>query len=621
MLQFLPCCVALASLSLLTSPTQAADAPRPNILWITCEDISLNLGCYGDTYAVTPTLDKLAAESVRYTHAFAPIGVCAPSRSCLITGMYPPSIGTQHMRCQCGLPDGIKCFPEYLRQAGYYCTNNAKTDYNFTHPPATWDESSNKGHWRNRKPGQPFFAVFNLFASHESQIRLPENQYQQKTKNFIDKERHDPAKAPIPPYHPDAPEVRRDWARYADMITLMDKNAGDLLDQIARDGLADDTIVFFFSDHGAGMPRSKRWLYDSSMRVPFLIRFPKKFAHLAPGKPGTTTDRLISFVDVGPSVLSLVGIKLPATMQGQAFLGAQASKARQYVYGFRDRMDERTDLLRAVRDGRFKYIRNYRPDLPWFHDQYISYMYEMPTMKVWQRLADEGKLTGTQAMFMAHTKPAEELYDSEADPHEIVNLVDKPEHQEPLKQLREAERQWMKEIVDLGLLPEADLRTRFGKKSPYDAVRANPKSYPYDRIAAAADLASRPNPSNAPALVKLLKDLDPAVRWWGATGLGALGRAAASTSGALQEALRDEAPWVRVAAADALCRIGPVEPALPVLIKAVQDDNEWVRLAAVDALDHLGEKAKPAREVLEKAKADKNQGVVRIVEHALERLK
>jgi N-sulfoglucosamine sulfohydrolase len=596
----------------------ADEAKRPNILWITCEDISPNLGCYGDRYAVTPNLDRLAEQGVRYTHAFAPIGVCAPSRSSLITGMYAPSIGTQHMRCTITLPESVKCFPEYLRRASYYCTNNVKTDYNFPLPRAAWDESSNKAHWHNRKPGQPFFSVFNFVSSHESQIRLDEKAYQQRTAKFTDRERHDPAKAPLPPYHPDAPEVRRDWARYYDMITFMDKEAGDLLRQLEQDGLADDTIVFFFADHGAGMPRCKRWLYDSSLRVPLLIRFPEKYSHLAPGKPGTATDRLVSFVDFAPTVLSLSGVKAPAHFQGRAFLGEQAGEPRQYVYGFRDRMDERYDMLRAVRDQRYKYVRNYMPQLPYFHEQHISYMYEMPTMKVWQRLADEGKLSGPPAVFMSRTKPVEELYDTEADPHEVNNLAASPEHQATLKRLREAHRQWMKEIIDLGLLPESDLRTRFGGKPEYEAVRADPKSYPFDRIAEAADLANRMDPAVRPQLVELLKDTDPAARYWAAVGLGALGKEGRPSAEALRAALADASPTVRVAAADALYRIEEHEAAVPVLIKGVQDDNEWVRLYAANVLDRLGDRARPAAEALRKAREDKNPYVVRVAEHALQ---
>ncbi|MEZ6070070.1 MAG: sulfatase [Pirellulales bacterium] len=449
-----------------------ADNPRPNILWITCEDISPNLGCYGDEYAVTPNLDRLASESTRYTAAFAPIGVCAPARSCLITGMWPTSLGSQHMRCQAVLPEYVHCFSEYLRDAGYYCTNNVKTDYNFQQRPQSWDASSRQAHWRGRADAQPFFAVFNFTSCHESQIRLPEEQYQQRTADFTDAERHDPAKAPLPPYHPDTPEVRRDWARYADMITYMDKEAGRVLDELEEDGLADETIVFFYSDHGAGMPRSKRWLYDSSTRVPLLVRFPEKYRQWAPTAAGDSTDRLVSFIDFGPTVLSLADVAIPEHMQGVAFLGEAAGPPREYVYGFRGRMDERYDMLRSVRDGRYKYIRNYMPQLPYFQHQFLEYQNEMPTMRVWQRLADEGNLTGPAATFMAMRKPAEELYDTEADPWEVHNLADDIAYHDVRHRLRGALYDWMLEIRDLGFLPEPDMRTRYGDAAPYDAVRA-----------------------------------------------------------------------------------------------------------------------------------------------------
>jgi uncharacterized sulfatase len=604
-------------------PGAATTAARPNVLWITCEDISPNLGCYGDTYAVTPNLDRLATEGVRYTAAFAPIGVCAPSRSSLITGMFAPSLGTQHMRCEGTLPDSVKAFPQYLRQAGYYCTNNVKTDYNFKHDKAAWDESSAKAHWRNRKKDQPFFAVFNFTTSHESQIRLAEAAYRKRTADFTPEERHDPARAPIPPYHPDTPEVRRDWARYADMITYMDKQAGAVLRELEEDGLDGETIVFYFSDHGAGMPRSKRWLYDSSTRVPLIVRFPRRLAEQAPGRPGTATDRLVSFVDLAPTVLGLAGVDVPPHMQGTPFLGPRTGTPRTFVYGFRDRMDERYDLIRSVRDKNYKYIRNYMPQLPWFGDQHISYMYEMPTMTAWQGLADRGALSGAPAVFMAREKPAEELYDVEADPFEVRNLAAMPEHRATLGRLRRAHREWQEAIIDLGLLPEADLRTRFGREAPYAAVRRDPSLYPLARIAAAADLANRRDPAEVTRLIGLLDDPDAAVRYWGASGLGALAgeRRPAPPEAAVaaaSRALEDRAPWVRVAAADALCRLGQPEKALPVLLASMKEPNEWVRLQAINVLDRLDESARPAVAAFKTALGDSNQYVVRVAEHALE---
>ncbi len=598
----------------------AVAAERPNILWITCEDISPNIGCYGDSYAVTPNIDGLATQGVRFTHAFAPIGVCAPSRSCLITGMYACSIGSQHMRCKANLPDYVRCFPQYLREAGYYCTNNVKTDYNFNHAPASWDESSNRAHWRKRGDGQPFFSVFNFTSCHESQIRLGEAAYQQRTSNFTATERHDPAKAPIPPYHPDVPEVRRDWARYADMITFMDKEVGRVLHELEDDGLVEETIVFYFSDHGAGMPRSKRWLYDSSTRVPLIVRMPKKYQSLPFGKAGSVSSQLVSFVDFAPTVLSLAGVAAPKHMQGMAFLGEFAATKREYVHGYRDRMDERYDMLRSTRDRRFKYIRNYMPQLPYFHHQHISYMYEMPTMRVWQRLADQGKLTGTAAIFMASTKPMEELYDTDADPWEVNNLASSSQHRLTLERLRAECRRWQTEIIDLGLMPEADLRTRFGQEPPHAAVRRDSTLFPLQRIAAAADLANERNPKHVDELVMLLADTDPAVRFWAATGIGSLPELSSIARQAIEKHLEDPAGAVRVAAADALCRHGSQGPAIQVLGACLADPNEWVRLQAVNVLDRLDAQARPVLTKLQVLTDDRNEYVVRVVTHILESL-
>jgi arylsulfatase A-like enzyme len=598
--------------ALLATPRAAAE--RPHILWITCEDISPHLRCFGDDYAVTPNLDRLAAQGVRYTRAFAPIGVCAPSRSSLVMGLMAPSVGSQLMRCKATLPDEVRGFPEHLRKAGYYCTNNVKTDYNFDVPKATWDESSNKAHWRNRKEGQPFFAVFNITSCHESQIRLPEAQYQARIAKFGPGEVHDPAKATVPPYHPDTPEVRRDWARYADAITQMDKEAGKVLAELEADGLSKDTIVFYFSDHGAGMPRSKRWLYDSSLRVPMIVRFPESWAKWAPGKPGSATDRLVSFIDFGPTVLNLAGVPVPAPMQGKPFLGENPAPPRQYVHGFRDRMDERVDLLRCARDPRFKYIRNYLPHRPWA--QHVSYMYEMPTMKAWQRLHDEGKLEGPQKIFFQE-KPFEELYDTEADPHEVRNLAADPAHAEALGRLRAELDRWMLEIRDLGFLPEHELRERWGKTAPWSAVRADPGAYPLARLLEAAALAAARDAANLPKLVALLGEPDVALRYWGATGLVALGARAASAEEALRKALADPAPNVRLAAAEAIAQLGKVDEAVAVARRELREGSDFAKHHAALVLDGLGAKAAPAVEELRAAAVGKYDYAKRVAEHAL----
>jgi len=446
----------------------AADA-RPNILWISAEDISPDLGVYGDAYASTPTLDRLAREGARFTRAFSVAPVCAPSRSSIITGMYPTTIGTMHMRSKGVPPAGAKAFTEYLRAAGYYCTNRSKTDYNVEAPPSNrppdtvWDDSSNLAHWRNRTdPRQPFFAVFNITTTHESQIRVDDAQFAKVTAALEPGARHDPAMAQLPPYYPDTPVVRRDWARYYDLISVMDGQVRVLLQQLEDDGLADRTIVFFWGDHGRGLPRAKRFTYDSGLRVPLLVRWPGAIA------PGSVVDDLVSLMDLGPTVLALAGVPIPEHMQGRPFLASTAAPAREFVFGHRDRMDEAYDMMRTVRDRRFRYIKNFFPGRP--YAQHIDYMEEMPTMREWRRLykehmnalsPDYGRaLNPVQLLFFAPEKPAEELYDVAQDPHEVKNLASSPAHRAVLTRMRQALEAWQKDTGDLGLVPEADLRER-----------------------------------------------------------------------------------------------------------------------------------------------------------------
>ncbi|MBI1898873.1 MAG: sulfatase-like hydrolase/transferase [Acidobacteria bacterium] len=425
---------------------------RPNVLWISCEDTSPDLGCYGDAYASTPNLDRLAAQGARFSNAFSTYGVCAPSRSSIITGMYPATIGTQHMRSQGVPPPYVKCFPEYLRAAGYYCTNNVKTDYNFAAPATAWDESSNRAHWRNRASGQPFFSVFNLTVSHESQIRAPRDQFERQTAVLAPGQRHDPEKAQVPPYYPHTPVVRRDWANYYDLVSAVDYQAGRYLKELEDAGLADHTIVFFWGDHGRGLPRAKRWVYDSGIHVPLIVRWPGGL------QPGSVRDQLVSLMDLGPTVLNLAGVHVPKYMQGQPFLGPNLPPARRYVFAARDRMDETYDIIRAVRDKQYKYIRNYQPCKP--YAQYIDYMDQMPTLREWRHLHAQGKLKGPQQNFFAPEKPVEELYDATRDPHEVNNLAGNPEYSGTLKRLRAAHEKFMKDTGDLALLPEDQLKER-----------------------------------------------------------------------------------------------------------------------------------------------------------------
>ena len=489
---------ALCAITLATNKT-SAQSNRPNILWISTEDMSPDVGVYGDTYSITPNIDRLATQGMRYTNAFSTAPVCAPSRSAIITGMYPTTIGSMHMRSKAVPPAGVKAFTEYLRAGGYYCTNNSKTDYNFEAPPSNrppdtvWDESNNAAHWRNRKDkAQPFFSVFNIVVTHESQVRVSDDVYKKNTARLKPEQFHDPAKAILPPYYPDTPLVRKDWARYYDNITAMDYIVADILQQLEEDGLAENTIVFFWGDHGRGLPRSKRFTYDSGLRVPLIVRWPGKI------QAGTTNDELVSLFDLGPTVLSLAGIPVPTHMQAQAILGAQKKAPRQFAFAHRDRMDETADMVRSVMGKQFHYIRNFHPDRPYF--QYLDYLEEMPTMKEMRRLHKDhmnaigplyGKaLTPVQLRIMGAQKPAEELYDVKADPHEINNLANAPQHQATLEQMRVALANWQKDTKDLGLVPELELRERMRPGGIWQKVAAPTMSQTTDATTVKVKLAA-----------------------------------------------------------------------------------------------------------------------------------
>ena len=388
--------LAFAAAILVSAASFAAD--RPNILWISCEDISPRLGCYGDTTANTPNLDHLATEGIRYTHAFSCHGVCAPSRTGIITANYPIALGANHMRSKAILPPHIKPFPQYLRQAGYYCTNNSKTDYNLVwDQKATWDDTSGKAHWKNRPDRtQPFFAVFNLTMTHESKIW--KSGWKGIVSDLKESERHQPEAMIVPPLYPDTLAVREDLSRLADIITVMDRNVGQLLKELDDAGLADETIVMFWSDHGDGMPRAKRWPYDSGTRVPLIAHVPEKFRALASiDSPGSTDDRLINLIDLGPTVLSLAGVAIPDGLSGQPFLGTHQPPDREFIYGARDRIDERFDLVRTVRNRDLRYVRNLMPWRPAL--QNITYSEQNATRQEMRKLLAEGKLAPQSAQW------------------------------------------------------------------------------------------------------------------------------------------------------------------------------------------------------------------------------
>lgn len=617
----------IGAASLAVSPSSwSASKPRPNIVWISTEDISCNLGCYGDENAVTPVLDAFADEGVKYMLAFTSSGVCAPVRSGIISGMYPTSIGTQHMRAggsgveknmRPDIPDGIRCFPEYLRDAGYYCANNSKEDYQFNTPATVWNDSSKNAHWRNRKPGQPFFFVRNFKTTHESQITTDEKKHAGKTGRLTPDQRQDPAKQKFPPYYPDTPTVRKSWAHYLEIITQMDYEAGDVLKQLEEDGLENDTIVFFWSDHGVGLPRAKRWLYDSGTHIPLMVRIPTKLRVRGQGIPGTVTDELVSSIDFGPTVLNLAGVSIPSHFQGRAFLGENLTPEREYVYGVRDRMDERYDIIRSVRDKRYRYIRNYEPFKAYY--QYMNTPEKGAIMQELRQLHAEGKLPPEAELFMADHKPAEELYDLSNDPHEVNDLAGSAEYLAVLKRMRKAHLKWVSRTRDLGLLPEPEMAARARVYGDRYAISKQPGSDKlFERISRTATIAAESDPDDQGKLEKALGNGDAAIRYWGAIGLGNIGQPAASSKTLLAEAMNDRSPVVRISAARALCRMGDPKKALSILTTELASKHQWVRLQAATVLDNMGETARPTIPALKKALEDKeNKYVVRTVNHAL----
>lgn len=428
---------------------------RPNILWVTCEDMSLHLSSFGETHISTPNLDALAGDGIKFTNVYTVAGVCAPSRNGIITGMYPQSIGGDNMRnfqpggttmemAPYGVPVSysivppsyVKCFPEFLRKENYYCTNSPKEDYQFEAPVTAWNESSRKAHWKNGPEGQPFFAVFNLNVTHESQLWLRDSLPLEV----------DPAKVDVPPYYPDNAETRRAIARQLSNVLEMDRQAGRLIRELKDAGLYDNTIIFFYSDHGDGLPYVKREVLKRGLHIPLIVKLPNQ------QRAGETDSRLISAIDFGPTVLSLAGIPIPAYMHGRAFLGEQQSTERKYVFAARDRMDEPVDRVRSIFDGRYQYVHNYMPEKPWY--QPIVYRLKIPMMKKILEMKDAGKLNNV-VMRWFQTKPQEEFYDTEKDPYELNNLVNDPAYQNKLTELKSAYDKWMNETGDLHAMPEA----------------------------------------------------------------------------------------------------------------------------------------------------------------------
>ncbi len=595
----------LLSVLLICSNTVHASTKRPNILWISCEDISSHLGCYSDLVATTPNLDQLAAEGVRYTHAFTCHGVCAPSRTGIITSQYPISIGANHMRSKVRLPEHIRCFPEYLRRAGYYCTNNSKTDYNFFwNEDEVWDETSGKAHWKNRHDAdQPFFAVFNLTMCHES--RVWPQRWKNVTAGLTRDQLHDPAQVKVPELYPDTAAVRAAIARLHDVVTVMDTRAGKLLSELDAAGLADETVVVFWSDHGNGFARAKRWIYDTGTRVPLIVRIPQPYRVNGQGQPGSVDNHLINLIDLGPTMLNLAGIDLPSHFQGQPFLGRHLPPLREYIFGARDRIDERFDMVRSVRDRQFRYVRNFMPWLPTL--QHVRYSERSVTRQELRRTAAAENASPQIARLFETPRPEHELYDLNADPYELNNLAADPRYADQLDRLQKVCDTWQFQVRDAHIMPESMLiaeETDVGAR--WHLFHGASGTARWSRVFDAA--LNRTSPHDAGT------SDDAAVRWWNMAH-AAMHRDADPKK--LLNGLTDKSPAVRIAAARSLYEFDLHRNTVAAeLARLLCHPEVSVRHAAILTVDEVnGLDTQLRQEVSEMNPADKY--VKSVVEHIL----
>jgi arylsulfatase A-like enzyme len=573
-----------AALALTPALAQARTSPaaRPNIVWIIVHDVHAPLlGCYGNGLARTPAIDSLGRDGIRYTNAFTTTPVCAPSRFALMTGAYPSACAPAHqMRAAAELPEALHPLPLHMRAAGYYCTNNVFTDYNLDGDEgAFWDVCDIKAHWRNRPAGKPFFSVYNYLITHEMHI-------------FGDHPSvTDQAKVEVPPFLPDVREVREVLARNVDIVNRQDLAVAHLLEELEADGLADDTFVFFLADHGGVYPRSKRFCYEDGLRVPLLVRTPANWRHLVHGPVGSPNDELVSHVDLAPATLALAGAPIPKTMDGRAFLGARETPKREYAFSMRDRMDERYDLSHSVRDRRYRYIRNYNPQR--IYGEHQAYGWQSIAYQAWERAHLAGELSEAQARFW-QAKSVEELYDVDADPHQVRNLADDPAHRAQLERMRQALDAHLVATNDNGFIPEGS------PGEGYDQSRI-PGVYPLRAVLEVANLALARDPQNLPRFVAGLEDSNTTVRFWNAQGLVLLGPAAKAAGPALAHRVSAEPDAnVRCALAEALFAAGDAGAAREALVAVLQGDAPAkAKLRALNVLTVLPPaELRPARDLI-----------------------
>lgn len=572
--------------------------PPPNIIWLVAEDIGPNmLACYGDSLAHTPNIDRLARNGVVYDRAYATAPICAPSRSCLMTGLYATSLGTQHLRCEIPFPEELKTLPEHLAEVGYFTSNRNKTDYNFD-PEGRWTHwSGSFAPWRNRTREEPFFSFINVGPTHEGPANI-EERYLQSIQDLEEDKLVDPQQVIPPPYYPDLPETRELWARYYNLLTAMDKQVGRVLDSLEADGLMDNTLIFFFGDHGFGMPRYKRWLYQTGLHVPLVISAPKAYAHLLSDPIGSRNRELVSFVDYVPTVLSLADAAIPPTMEGQVFLGPERDKPRTHVFGARDRADDMFEMSRAVLDSQYIYIRHYMPHLPYIQPGFIN-SDRKDAYRILRAAHTEGTINFEQEKLW-RPKPVEELYDLHADPQELHNLAFVEEYAGLKSTLKQHLQHGLLERKDLGLLTEAEYLNRAKGESPYTYARSS-DSFAVSHILTAAELVGS---NDMDRMLTALGDTDSGVRYWAAMALRNYEQLSSEVLDKLEERLLDPSPSVQILAAEKLCLSGRTKKAISTLQEQVLSEDKRLALEAARAIQLIGPAARPLipamYEVLEK---------------------
>ncbi len=577
--------VLIVAVSFASHDIAVAD-DRPNILWLTCEDNNVNwVGCYGNPSADTPNIDRLASEGFQYMHCYANAPVCAPSRSTWITGIHALSMGTHPMRSRYEIPhDRIQYYPDLLKQAGYFVGNARKTDYNIggRNDRDAWDTA--KVDWEQLSQNEPFFMVINNTKSHES-----------KAFGDIDNTTHDPDNVRLAKYHPDIPDIRKNYAHYHDQMKKMDADIGAALAELEERGLAENTIVIHNSDHGGVIARSKRFLYDSGTHCPLIIRIPEKYRDLRPAQPGTKMDSLVSFIDMTKTWLNICGAETPDYLQGKVFLGPDA-ETRDYHVSFRSRMDERCDNVRAIRDRKFLYIRNYMPYAP--TGQHLTYLWNMKATQAWEEHHLAGKTDEVTGRFF-RTKAMEELYDTTEDPDNVDNLIDDPKYAAEAERLSKALDQWQLEHFDSGLLPESEVVKRAEERQVtiYDMVRDS-DLYDVEAYQAASARAMEQDPVNLPAFYQDLESDDAGIRYWAVVGCFHLQEAASLDMAPIRAALEDDCHHVRCMAAWILYRAGDTKTAQDCWNEMLENDS-YASLKIFNVIDWIGDGFEPYREAME----------------------